>query len=83
MKEALRSHRENFQEGGVGPQIGVKMAQRAKMMLASAFVVLVEVDPRHGSPHMASFLWFGLLGGRERREDVVRAMGMEAVNHQI
>lgn len=45
MKEALCSHRENFQEGGVGPQTGVKMAQRAKMMLESVFVVLLGVDP--------------------------------------
>lgn len=38
---------------------------------------------RHGSPYIASFLWFGLLDGiRERREEVVRAMGMEAVSHQ-
>ena len=45
MKEALCSHRENFQEGMVGPQTGVKMARRAKMMLESAFVVLTGVDP--------------------------------------
>lgn len=45
MKEALCSHRENFQEGRAGPQTGVKMARRAKTMLESAFIVLMGVDP--------------------------------------
>lgn len=45
MKKALCSHRENFQEGRVGPQTGVKMARRAKTMLESASVVFTGVDP--------------------------------------